>query len=146
MLKTALLERAAIRGAAVVVDDCHLQPQEQAALGDALARYPGKVRWVVVLPHSEAELQRRRAARDWRLRAVDERAGASLPGLPGKHAHVEFAEGRDVTVFHAWRQEGSRAGGRPSATTGGAKLDPGTHSFFRSFGDAFLSTEGSRRL
>lgn len=165
-----LLTRALDRGCSVILDDCHLHAARRAELRAALARAVGRARWVVALPQHEKELWRRRSARGTPLSAPDRPSGAGLPGLGGDGGpmaatvggvRVEFAEGSDPSVFHAWRRScGSSSGGGgkdDSSEVCGDDADaaapPGTSSgsliqgFFNSLGgsEAFLSTEGLRR-
>lgn len=146
-----LLRRAALRSASVVADDCHLIATRRSAVRASLVRYPGRVRWVVVLPCTSAELIRRRSASV--LRAPEERAGAELPGARGDGLNVEFAEGSDLSVFEAWRRDDlyvAVSEVRPELCSGGADRAERGHSvpgFFMAHGrgEELLSTEGAPR-
>ncbi|CAE6958934.1 unnamed protein product [Symbiodinium sp. CCMP2592] len=99
-----LLRRSANRRTSVIADDCHLQAAGRLALRNALHHFPGKVRWIIVLPETVGELLRRRSEpTDEGLAglAADDWSGASLPDREGG-LHVEYAEGRNLGVFQSW--------------------------------------------
>eukprot|EP00439_Symbiodinium_sp_Y106_P069357 s1667_g11.t3 len=96
-----LLRRAANRRTSVIADDCHLQAAGRLALRNALHHFPGKVRWIIVLPETVGELLRRRSEPTDEGLAADDWSGASLPDREGG-LHVEYAEGRNLGVFQSW--------------------------------------------
>eukprot|EP00435_Cladocopium_sp_Y103_P051671 s423_g16.t1 len=98
-----LLQRAAARCVSVIADGCHLQASVRAELRAALLHFPGRVRWVVVIPNTLQELLERQGKTQ---PEVEEWSGSTLPGAEGDcnfaiH-EVEFGEGRDHKVFQDW--------------------------------------------
>lgn len=157
-----LLRRAVERSASVVSDDCHLHAVHRAALRSALVKYSGRVRWIVVLPRTAAELRERRQSRKEAHSALDELTDAELPGSGRDGVQPEFVEGDDLSVFDEWRWgKGSEEASpsrqrrlarkkfgqqkRLSRRSGGSSV---IHRFFRKYGGSkrFLSTEGARVL
>ncbi|CAJ1363746.1 unnamed protein product, partial [Effrenium voratum] len=137
----SLLARAAQRGVGVVADDEHLQAQSRARVRAALVRFPGRVRWVVVIPDNVEELQRRIKAREAMEATATEpevAGSASLPG-DGEAVPVEYAEGSAAAcreVFRVWQGHVRHP-----------EQSQCVQSFFEPFGEVngFVSTEGMRR-
>lgn len=145
-----LLQRAAARCVSVIADGCHLQAFVRAELRAALLHFPGRVRWVIMIPNTLRELLERQGQMQ---PEEEEWSGSTLPGVEGDcnfalH-EVEFGEGRDHKVFQDWLGQVC-----PETSTAAANCDacdtsqtPGMHVFFAKFGNAtgYLSTEGMRR-
>ena len=150
-----LLRRAAARSVSIMADGCHLQASFRAELRAALLHFPGRVRWMVVIPHTFQELIRRQGE----SKACEDTKwlGSTLPGTEGGnfsiHA-VEFAEGRDPKVFQMWLEQFSSevdTNATQSHTTASSQTAQAgmtiMQTFFTKFGDptGYLSTEGMRR-
>ena len=136
-----LLQRAAARSVSVIADGCHLQASVRAKLRAALLRFPGRVRWVVVIPNTLQELLERQG----RTAGPIEHS-STLPGGDPNCA-VEFAEGGDK-VFHQWlAQVNQTVATSTSQVEVSSSQSLGMHSFFTNFGNynGYLSTEGIRR-
>lgn len=145
-----LLQRAAARCVSVIADGCHLQAFVRAELRAALLHFPGRVRWVIMIPNTLRELLERQGQTQ---PEEEEWSGSTLPGVEGDcnfalH-EVEFGEGRDRRVFQDWLGQVC-----PETSTAAANCDacdtsqtPGMQVFFAKFGNAtgYLSTEGTRR-
>lgn len=150
-----LLQRAAARSVSIIADGCHLQASFRAELRAALLHFPGRVRWMVVIPHTFQELIRRQG--ESKACQDIEWLGSTLPGTEGGnfsiHA-VEFAEGRDPKVFQMWLEQFSSEvdtnATESHTTTSSQTAQAGMtvmQTFFTKFGDptGYLSTEGMRR-
>ncbi|OLP88062.1 hypothetical protein AK812_SmicGene30660 [Symbiodinium microadriaticum] len=148
-----LLRRAANRRTSVIADDCHLQAASRLALRNALHHFPGKVRWVIVLPETVGELLRRRSEPTDAGFAADDWSGAALPAHREGGLQVEYAEGRNLGVFQSWLMLEDAE--EPSSWTLAQEAPPGKAApsqelggFFQAYesGRDFLSTEGTRRF
>lgn len=151
-----LLRRAATRYVSVIADGCHLKAYFRAELRAALLHFPGRVRWVIVIPDTVQELldrqNRRLHSPNQQCEERNEWSGSTLPGAEGDcnfAIHdVEFAEGRDHKVFYNWLAhvcpEAQTVVMPPHSDITSQTSD--VHRFFTNFGATCdLSTEGTRR-
>jgi len=147
-----LLLRSCERRAPVIADNCNLHGRVRAHLRASLLKFPGRVRWVAILPHTSMELKRRRCSAG--THAPDDPWGAALPGR-GEDMRVEYGEGRDSAIFDEWKKDAEDSGEQrhgvngPTLTVEERERFPDTACFFAEVsceGEGFLSIGGNRRL